>query len=634
MQKNDEIILDIIDVTNEGSGVGKSDGMAVFVPLTAVGDKANVKILKVKKNYAFGKALEIIAPSPDRIIPDCPVFNQCGGCVYRHISYEAELKLKSNKVYEVIKRIGGVDLAPMPILYGEDIDRYRNKAQFPICLSGKAGFYAFHSHRIVPCGDCKLQPLEFGEIVEICEKWIAKNRISIYNEDNSKGLLRHIYIRKAEQTGEIMLTLVINGNDLPFEDKLITELKNTLGENLKSLQININKQNTNVILGDKCKTLYGESYITDILCDVKVRLSALSFYQVNRTMAEKLYKKASEYAEPKNKNILDLYCGAGTIGLSMARQAKSVIGVEIIPEAVKDAEYNARLNGIENARFICADAAKAAEELAKENIKTDVVIVDPPRKGCSAELIDTIANKFTPERVVYVSCDPATLARDIKIFGEMGYELVEYTPCDLFPRTSHIETVVCLSRKKVDECRNETEMISDEKSRYKSWSNLKKQMNDLLCDSLKDKISYFYTSYHEVHNAYGRATINYNKKELVAFSWVEMYAQEREVSQLYYEGKKVSYGELEKEKWMPECKLCDADFINSLTIYLKTDITTSLNSDNYLLRVFAYMDRRVGKRTLIKIKDEVEKLPEWVKQFYQIRCKADGIVFPSKRITV
>lgn len=446
MQKNDEIILNVTDVTNEGSGVGKSGGMAVFVPLTAVGDKARVKILKVKKNYAFGKLIEIIEPSADRITPDCPVFNKCGGCVFRHISYEAELNLKASKVYEVIKRIGGIDLKPQSILYGDNTDRYRNKAQFPVDLDGAAGFYAFHSHRIVPCSDCKLQPLEFGEIVEICEKWIERNKISIYNEENSKGLLRHIYIRKAEQTGEIMLTLVINGDSLPYADRLVSALNQAFDENLKSLQININKENTNVILGDKCKTLYGESYITDILCDVKVRLSALSFYQVNRTMAEKLYKKAAEYAEPKDKNILDLYCGAGTIGLSMARQAKSVIGVEIIPVAVKDAEYNARLNGIENARFICADAAKAAEELAKENIKTDVVIVDPPRKGCSAELIDTIANKFSPERVVYVSCDPATLARDVKIFGELGYRLLEYTPCDLFPRTSHIETVALLKK--------------------------------------------------------------------------------------------------------------------------------------------------------------------------------------------
>ena len=450
MQKNDEIILSITDVTNEGSGVGKYEGMAIFVPLTAVGDKARIKILKVKKNYAFGKLIELCEPSVHRVTPDCPVFNQCGGCVYRHISYEAELDLKTSKVYEVIKRIGGVDLAPQTILCG-NTDRYRNKAQFPVNQEGKAGFYAFHSHRIIPCCDCMLQPTEFTEIIKICEKWIIENNISIYSEDSGKGLLRHIYLRKAELTGEIMVTFVINGDSLPFTDMLVLALTDYLGEDLKSVQLNINKENTNVILGNKCKIVYGEGYITDILCDVKVRLSALSFYQVNRDMAERLYKKAAEYAEPEGKNILDLYCGAGTIGLSMARAAKSIIGVEIIPEAVRDAEFNAKLNGIENARFICADAAKAAEDLAKENIKADVVIVDPPRKGCSADLIDTIANKFSPERVVYVSCDPATLARDIKIFDEMGYKLIEYTPCDLFPRTSHVETVALLSQRRPDE---------------------------------------------------------------------------------------------------------------------------------------------------------------------------------------
>ena len=295
-------------------------------------------------------------------------------------------------------------------------------------------------------------------------------------------------------------------------------------------------------------------------------------------------------------------------------------------------KYNAKRNSVDNAEFFCGDAGEAALSLEAQGIKADVVVVDPPRKGLNADAIEALA-RFAPRRIVYVSCDPATLARDVALLKERGYALKNAMACDLFPRCAHIESVVCLSREKADDCEDEPKMISDERSKYKSWSNLKKQMNDLLCDSLKDKISYFYTSYHEVHNAYGRATINYNKKEMVAFSWVEMYAQEREVSQLYQEGKKVSYGELEKGKWIPECKLCDADFINSLTIYLKTDIAISLHSDNYLLRVFAYMDRRVGKRTLIKIKDDVEKLPDWVKQFYRIRCEADGIIFPPKRIT-
>lgn len=441
VKKNDEFIIDITDVTNEGNGVGRYEGMAVFVPLTAVGDKALVKAIKVKKSYAIGKLIKIINPSEYRIDNDCEAFKSCGGCVFRHISYEAECCLKENKVYEAVKRIGGVDLKPSPIISADNIKGYRNKAQYPVSAEGKAGFFAFHSHRIIPCTDCSLQPTIFSEILKVTEDWIKENNISIYSEESHSGLLRHIYLRIAEANNQIMFTAVINGDELPFKDKLIDKLKLVCGDSLKSVQLNINKEDTNVILGKKCKVIYGEPYITDVLCGVSVRLSPLSFYQVNRSMAEKLYKKAAEYAEPQNKNILDLYCGAGTIGLSMARSAKSIIGVEIIPQAIEDAKFNASENGIENAQFLCSDAAKAAEELAKRYIKPDVVIVDPPRKGCSSELIETITDKFCPERVVYVSCDPATLARDIKLFCEKGYNLMEYTPVDLFPRTAHVECV-------------------------------------------------------------------------------------------------------------------------------------------------------------------------------------------------
>ena len=444
MLKNQEIILEITDYTAEGSGVGKYEGMAVFVPETAVGDTIKALILKVKKTYAFGKALEIIKPSSNRCSCDCGVFSKCGGCAFRHINYEAEKTFKESKVYEAVKRIGGVDMKPQPIIYDKDL-RYRNKVQYPVNFDGKAGFYAFHSHRIVPINDCLLQPIEFKGIISVIENWIKKNNVSVYNEENGKGLIRHIFIRKAEKTNEIMVALVINSDDISQKDELINELLKE-NSNIKSIGLNINKNRTNVILGNLSKTIYGEDYIIDILCGIKVRLSLLSFYQVNRDMAEKLYNKAREYAKLENKTVHDHYCGAGTIGLSMAREAKNIIGVEIIPEAVKDAEFNAKNNGIKNARFICGDAAKAAEKLAEENIKTDVVIVDPPRKGCSEELIKTIAYKFSPDRVVYVSCDPATLARDIKIFSDNGYVLKEYTPADLFPRTSHVETVALLKR--------------------------------------------------------------------------------------------------------------------------------------------------------------------------------------------
>ena len=450
MQKNDEIEIEITDMTDEGSGIGRFDGMAVFVPGTAVGDMAFVRVLKVKKTYAFGKLLKIIAPSPDRTENDCPSFPRCGGCVYRHISYSAELRIKYSRVYETVKRIGGVDLKPREIIKSDSPDRYRNKAQYPVAEDGALGFYSFHSHRIAPLNGCALQPEIFDKIAAVITEWVRENGVSVYNEQSHRGLLRHIYIRLAEKTGEIMVVAVVNGENLPFAEDLINRLLSVCGESLKSVQLNINCEKTNVILGDKCKVLYGGEYITDILCGVKLRLSPLSFYQVNRATAEKLYKKAAEYAAPDGKVILDLYCGAGSIGLSMANRAKQIIGAEIVPEAVGDARFNAKLNGIENAEFICADAAKAAKELSERGISPDAVILDPPRKGCSPELIGTVAEAFSPERVVYVSCDPATLARDIKLFSQKGYSLTGYTLVDMFPRTAHVETVVQLVRKKPD----------------------------------------------------------------------------------------------------------------------------------------------------------------------------------------
>ncbi len=446
MRKNDQIELDIVDVTTEGSGVGRADGLAVFVPMTAVGDRVRVKILKVKKSYAYGKAEEILVSSSDRTENTCPVFCRCGGCVYRHIRYEAECALKEKQVYEVMKRIGGVNLAPRPILPSERVDRSRNKAQYPVAPGGAVGFYAFHSHRIIPCGDCMLQPAVFHEITAVFMAWAAEYAVSVYDEQRHRGLLRHLYIRYGEQTGEILVCVVVNGETLPFADSLIERLRVTLGDALQSVQININREQTNVILGKECKVLYGRSYIYDVLCGVRVRLSPLSFYQVNRMAAERLYEKAKEYAAPAGKTVLDLYCGAGTIGLSMAGEAEKIIGVEIVPEAVEDARFNAQQNQIQNAEFFCGDAAEAAQHLAERGVQADVIIVDPPRKGLTCALIDTIADVFSPERVVYVSCDPATLARDVKWFSEKGYILREYTPVDLFPRTSHVETVVLMSR--------------------------------------------------------------------------------------------------------------------------------------------------------------------------------------------
>lgn len=441
MKKNDIIEIEITDISAEGSGIGRFEGMAVFVPLTAVGDRLLCRIVKVKKSYAFGIIEQLITTSPDRCEPDCGVFKKCGGCVLRHISYESECALKQNRVYQVIKRIGGVDMPPQPIRANKERTRYRNKAQYPIAQSGETGFYATHSHRIIPCEDCLLQPQEFSAAAKALGEWIRENNISVYDENTHNGLVRHLYMRKAEKTGELMAVIVINGSAVPARDSLIKRLTEALGENLKSIQLNFNTEDTNVVLGSENRVIFGKSHITDILCDVKVRISPLSFYQVNRDMAELLYKKAAQYAMPQNKSILDLYCGAGTIGLSMARQAESIIGVEIVEDAIKDAEINARENGITNARFICADAAQAAQTLKTEGIKPDVVIVDPPRKGCSEELINTICGDFSPERIVYISCDPATLARDTALIENSGYHLQEYTPFDLFPGTAHVETV-------------------------------------------------------------------------------------------------------------------------------------------------------------------------------------------------
>lgn len=450
LKKNDVIVLKINDVTLDGSGVGRYDGLAVFVPMTAIGDTVEVKILKVRPNFAFAKVVNILEPSPDRIDNDCPVFGRCGGCVFRHISYEAELNIKKNTVLNNFSRIAGITPEFEGIFYGR-YERYRNKAQYPV-TAGKngvsVGFYAPRSHRVAECEDCLLQPVDFKNAVSLLKKLMRENSVAPYDETTGKGTVRHLYLRCAEN-GDIMISLVINADSFPCGERFLSAYKELFGSKLGSFVLNINKKDTNVILGDRCVPLYGDGYLNDRLCGVKVRISPLSFYQVNHNMAEKLYEKAAEYAEPDGKNVLDLYCGAGTIGLSMADRAKSVTGVETIDSAVRDAEHNAAANGFDNCRFICGDAAAAAKQLEKEGSRPDVVILDPPRKGCDAELIDTVAAKFSPERVVYVSCDPATLARDCRRFSELGYDTVKAAAFDLFPRAGHVETVALMTRTDV-----------------------------------------------------------------------------------------------------------------------------------------------------------------------------------------
>ena len=450
LNKNEIINITITSATADGNGVGHTDeGIAVFVPLSVIGDKLLVKILKLKKTYAFAKIEKILEPSVSRILPDCSYFEKCGGCVWRHINYEEECKIKQQRVVDAVERIGGIHTDFRSIIRCNNTLRYRNKAQFPIGKDRdgniQIGFYAFHSHRIIDCDDCLLQPEVFSKVTRITRKFIADTNADIYDERTGKGRLRHLYIRLGELTDELMVCYVVNGNGLKQEDLLVKMLREEL-PNLKTVIFNSNRENTNVVLGKKNRIAYGNGYITDRLCGLNLKISPFSFWQVNRSQAEKLYLKAKEYANLKSDEILlDLYCGTGTIGLTMAQDCKTLVGVEIVEDAVKDANVNAKLNGIDNAKFICSDAASAVKTLQAEGLSPDVVILDPPRKGCGEELSETVS-KMQPKRIVYVSCDPATLARDLKYFGERGYVTKEITPCDMFSRTAHVESV-CLIEK-------------------------------------------------------------------------------------------------------------------------------------------------------------------------------------------
>ena len=445
LQKNQDIQLNIEGYTAEGNGVGRYNGQAVFVSGAAKGDTIIAHIIKAKKTYAVGIIKQILKKSQDRIDVDCQHFRSCGGCVYRHISYEAEKQLKRQKVVDAFQRLAHIDVPVNDIITCET-ERYRNKAQYPVGFDKEivAGFYAQKSHRIINSSDCILQPEEFSKIVEIVKSWMTEFRIPAYNSETGNGLIRHIYIRKAFKTGQIMVCLVINGNSLPYADELCDDLMRI--ENIKSIVINENCDKTNVILGKNCATIWGEDYIDDVLCGVKIRISPLSFYQVNHDCAELLYNKAAEYVGATgSETVLDLYCGAGTIGLSMANKVKKVIGVEIIPEAIEDAKVNAKNNNIENCEFYCGDAKDAVKILKDQNIEPDAVILDPPRKGCDREVLEYVA-QMQPKKIVYVSCDVSTQARDCAILKELGYKTKEVTPVDMFPRTAHTESAALLSQ--------------------------------------------------------------------------------------------------------------------------------------------------------------------------------------------
>lgn len=453
-RKNEIVPLEITDYTVQGSGVGHYKDVAVFVPGAAKGDSLQVRILKTEKTYAYGKIEAIETPSADRVEPDCLQFAQCGGCAFRHISYEAECRAKEQRVRDAIQRIAGLDPALVEaIVPAKNPERYRNKAQFPLGLDKKgnltAGFYAPHSHRMIPCEDCRLQPEAFTKAIQAVKQWHTVTKNSVYSEETGKGLLRHLYLREGMSAGSVMVCLVINGEQVSKED-LLTRLLREQVPGLVGVVLNTNRKRTNVILGAKCRTLWGSDSVTDTLCGLQFSISLKSFYQVNRDQAEILYGLAGQFAGLTGKELLlDLYCGTGTIGLSMAGKAGHVIGVEVVPAAVEDARRNAECNHLANAEFRCGDASQIAEEFRQKGLLPDVVILDPPRKGCGEALVRTVS-AMKPQRVVYVSCDPATLARDLKTFAQEGYQMQRAVPVDLFPRTSHVECVVELCKNEVN----------------------------------------------------------------------------------------------------------------------------------------------------------------------------------------
>ena len=455
-KKNDMLTVTIEDMGHDGEGIGKVDGYTVFVKDAVIGDTVRAKIMKAKKNYGYARLMEIVSPSPDRVEPVCPYARQCGGCQIQALSYEKQLCYKENKVRNNLVRIGGFsdeELPMEPIIGMDNPFRYRNKAQFPVGTDKDGnivtGFYAGRTHSIINNRNCYLGVEVNEKILDIVLDYMKKYHVAAYDEVSGKGLVRHVLIRYGFRSKEIMVCLVVNGNRIPRFDKLVEELVKIPG--MTSITLNVNRERTNVILGSEVKLLWGQMYITDGIGDVSYQISPLSFYQVNPVQTERLYGKALEYAGLNgNETVWDLYCGIGTISLFLARKAKQVYGVEIVPAAIEDARRNAALNGIENAEFFVGRAEDVLpEKYEKEGIYADVIVVDPPRKGCEESVLDTMV-KMQPEKIVYVSCDSATLARDLKCLRGRGYEVMRGCPVDLFPETVHVETVVLLSKGEVD----------------------------------------------------------------------------------------------------------------------------------------------------------------------------------------
>lgn len=444
LAKNQEHTVTIEGYGEGGMGVARIDGRVVFVHGALRGEKCRVLILKTLKSVAFAKVLEVIEPSSERITPDCPYFPRCGGCTYRHIRYEEELRLKKQRVQDNLSRIGGSDVTVEEILGARDTLRYRNKAQYPVSKDGAVGFYRARTHEVIECEHCLLVKPEADAAAEALREYMQSCRVAGYDEKTGRGLVRHLYIR-SNAAGESLVCVLVNGDKLPKEDRLVTLLRDACPK-CTGIVLGTNTKKGNVILGDRYRTLWGSDRLEDTLCGKTFRLSVPSFYQVNRIQAERLYAKAIEFAGlTGQETVLDLYCGAGTITLALSDHAKKVLGAEIVPEAIDDARENAARNGVKNVEFFCGDASDVAKKLARENLRPDVITVDPPRKGLAADVVESIA-EMQPGRVVYVSCDSATMARDVKRLADLGYTAQRACAVDMFPRADHVETICLLSK--------------------------------------------------------------------------------------------------------------------------------------------------------------------------------------------
>lgn len=431
--------------SSEGLGIVRLDGAVVFVPRAVRGETVDLKITKVMKTCAAGEIVKIHRPSPERVRPECPYFGSCGGCDFQHLSYTEELWAKRQRVQDALTRLGGTDLRVEEIIGAKDPTRYRNKSQYPVGAGGDIGFYQARTHKVVSVASCLIQSEVSDKTAGAVGDWMKRYRVSAYDETTGRGLVRHIYVR-TNQKGESLCCIVVNGRQLPREPELaamvLAAVPRTVG-----VVLNVNTRRGNVVLGDKYRTIWGRDFLMDTLCGLQFKLSVPSFYQVNRDQAEALYGKALEFAAlTGEETVLDLYCGTGTITLCLARQARRAIGAEIVAPAIRDAEENAVRNGVENAEFFCGDAADIAARLETEGLRPDVITVDPPRKGLAPEVIASMAG-MSPRRVVYVSCDPATLGRDIKIFAGFGYRAVRAAAVDMFPGTRHVETIVLLQKE-------------------------------------------------------------------------------------------------------------------------------------------------------------------------------------------